>query len=253
MLMFNTDNSRAAVERTISLKYHDKIILVSLRRAPTAKRFILRVRLAMRDAVLTMPKRASLRDAQDFAERNAAWLYSRLQGLPEIIPFAHGSVIPLRGDDHIIERKNNNRGVVWIEGSENDQSLKKLCVVGHDAHIHRRIADYLKKQARNDLEDAVSKHARALSLAPRKISLRDPISRWGSCSASGTLNFSWRLIFSPPFVLDYLAAHEVAHLMHLDHSPQFWALTRQLCSTVDQSESWLTKHGVQLHKFGVKS
>ena len=80
--------------------------------------------------------------------------------------------------------------------------------------------------------------------------LRDPVSRWGSCSSTGSLNFSWRLIMAPPFVLDYLAAHEVAHLVHLDHSPRFWALTRRLSREVDRAEAWLTRQGSQLHKYG---
>ena len=116
--------------------------------------------------------------------------------------------------------------------------------------MHRRVSDFFKREARRDLEAAVARHTVALGLPARGVGLRDPVSRWGSCSATGSLNFSWRLVMAPPFVLDYLAAHEVAHLVHLDHSPRFWALTRSLSSDVDRAEAWLTRQGAQLHKYG---
>lgn len=84
----------------------------------------------------------------------------------------------------------------------------------------------------------------------RGITLRDTRSRWGSCTARGTLNFSWRLILAPSFVLDYLAAHEVAHLVHLDHSPAFWAVVRRLFSDIETAEAWLKQHGASLHRYG---
>jgi predicted metal-dependent hydrolase len=116
--------------------------------------------------------------------------------------------------------------------------------------MNRRVHDFLKREARQDLEKAVYRHSQTVGVMPCRISLRDPVSRWGSCSTNRVLNFSWRLIFAPSFVLDYLAAHEVAHLIHLDHSPQFWKLTRQLCSDVDHAEAWLKTNGAHLHKYG---
>ena len=80
--------------------------------------------------------------------------------------------------------------------------------------------------------------------------MRDTKSRWGSCSASGCLNFSWRLILAPPFVLDYLAAHEVAHLKEMNHSRRYWATLRKLCPHTDEAERWLKRHGTELHKYG---
>ena len=100
-----------------------------------------------------------------------------------------------------------------------------------------------------DLEAAVQRHAATIDVKPRRLSIRDTTSRWGSCSAAGAMSFSWRLILAPPLVLDYLAAHEVAHLVHLDHSAKFWALTRRLAPETDQAEAWLRAHGAQLHRF----
>ena len=114
-----------------------------------------------------------------------------------------------------------------------------LCVAGEAPHIARRVGDFLKREARKDLEAAVARHAYRLGVAPRKIALRDTSSRWGSCSSTGGLNFSWRLILAPPFVLDYLAAHEVAHIVHMNHSPMFWKLTHRLFPETERAEAWL--------------
>lgn len=238
----------------ITLTHDGETIVVALKRAATARRFTLRVRFAARDAVLTMPSRASLRDARAFAERHAAWIAARLNRLPATIPFAHGSLVPLRGVDHRLVHVPERRGTVWTEARESsaDGAEFTICVAGRAEYVHRRVQDHFKREARRDLERAVARHTNVLGLAPRSIGLRDPISRWGSCSASGSLNFSWRLIMAPPFVLDYLAAHEVAHLIHLDHSPRFWSLARKLCPETNRAEGWLAAHGAHLHKYGVK-
>ncbi len=256
--MFGFLRTTPATDRAklLTLIHAGETIVVTLRRAPTARRFTLRVRFAARDAVLTMPARASIQEARAFAERNAAWIAVRLKRLPETIPFAHGSILPLRGVDHLLLHQPEKRGVVWTEPldevqNDRPQTVMALCVSGRAEHVSRRVHDHLKREARRDLEAAVARHALALDLAPRSVGLRDPISRWGSCSAAGSLNFSWRLIFAPPFVLDYLAAHEVAHLVHLDHSPKFWTLAHRLSPAVDRAEAWLAAHGAHLHKYGV--
>jgi predicted metal-dependent hydrolase len=252
MLRLLRDGSSQGGASLITLQHGGETIVVALRRAPTARRFTLRVRFAARDAVLTMPKRASIRDARAFAERHAAWIAARLNRLPATIPFAHGSIVPLRGVDHALIHLPERRGTVWAEQRDDVETSLALCVAGQAEHVHRRVQDHYKREARRDLEAAVARHTCALGLAPRGIGLRDPVSRWGSCSATGSLNFSWRLIMAPPFVLDYLAAHEVAHLVHLDHSPRFWSLARQLCPDTDRAEAWLSANGAHLHKYGAK-
>ncbi|MCC3246917.1 M48 family metallopeptidase [Methylocystis sp. WRRC1] len=252
MLRLLRDGPARDASSLITLTHDGETIVVALRRAPTARRFTLRVRFAARDAVLTMPQRASLRDARAFAERHAAWIAARLNRLPARIPFAHGSIIPLRGVDHALIHLPERRGTVWIEERDDVETRFALCVAGRAEHMHRRVQDHFKREARRDLEDAVARHTQSLGLAPRGVGLRDPVSRWGSCSAAGSLNFSWRLIMAPSFVLDYLAAHEVAHLVHLDHSSRFWALARKLCPETDRAEAWLSAHGAHLHKYGAK-
>ncbi len=237
----------------LTLEHAGETIVVALRRATTARRFTLRVRFAARDAVLTMPSRASLREARAFAERHAAWIATRLNRLPETIPFAHGSIVPLRGVDHMLVHLPERRGTVWAEPRDDIQTGVALCVAGQAEHVHRRVLDHFRREARRDLENAVARHTSTLGLAPRGVGLRDTVSRWGSCSSSGSLNFSWRLVMAPSYVLDYLAAHEVAHLKHLDHSPRFWALARRLCPETDRAEAWLSAHGAHLHKYGAKT
>ena len=104
-----------------------------------------------------------------------------------------------------------------------------LCVAGDRAHLARRVRDFLKREAKRDLEAASRRYAAMLGVAVKRVSVRDQASRWGSCTAAGVLSYSWRLIFAPPYVLDYLAAHEVAHLVEMNHSRRFWRVVARIC------------------------
>ena len=221
---------------------------VALKQVSGATRFTLRVRSATRDVVLTIPPRSNLSSAKEFAERHAAWIGARLKRLPKPVPFAHGEIIPYQGKPHRILHIQDARGTVWIDKTA--QGEDAIFVAGAQSHIARRVGDFLKRQARKTFEDAVRKHCKTLDIAARKVTVRDTTSRWGSCSASGALNFSWRLIMAPPDVLDYLAAHEVAHLIHLNHSEKFWKVTRKLSAHTDSAEAWLRANGADLHRYG---
>ncbi len=226
---------------------------VALKRIASARRFTLRVRTATRDVVLTMPPRGSIAGARNFIERHAAWIGARLQRLPAPMPFGGGEIVPIRGVNHRIVERPRQRGNVWIEPVDRavaDTRLPLLCVGAEPAHVARRVKDFLIREARRDLEAAVNRHAGKLGVKPRKISLRDTTSRWGSCSSTGALNFSWRLIMAPGYVLDYLAAHEVAHLVHMNHSPSFWKILAKLSAHVEGAEAWLKAHGAGLLRFG---
>ena len=215
---------------------------VQIKRIATARRFTLRVRAASRDAVLTMPVRGSLVRARLFVDRHAGWIGVRLARLPTATPFGPGASVPVRGVHLEIEHRPGARGTVWVEPGE----TPKLCVSGKAPFVARRVQDWLVRQARADLAEAVARHAAALGTTPRRLTLRDTTSRWGSCSSAGALNFSWRLVMAPPHVLDYLAAHEVAHLRHMNHSAAFWAVVEQLDPRYADAEAWLKKHGTGL-------
>jgi predicted metal-dependent hydrolase len=223
---------------------------VQVRRTANARRFTLRVRAATRDAVVTIPPRASLARARTFVERHAAWIGTRLERLPVPTPFDPGASIPLRGVLHEIVHCPAARGTAWVE-SGSPGKPPRLCVSGEAPFVARRVQDFLIRQARGDLRAAVARHAAALAVTPRRMTLRDTTTRWGSCSSAGALNFSWRLVMAPPHVLDYLAAHEVAHLRHMNHSEAFWATTERLMPDYRRAEAWLKANGVGLMRFGL--
>ena len=241
---------RPSEPSTISIAFEREVYLVRLRRHRAARRYTLRIHSATRDVVLTMPPRGSLTQAREFAERHGAWIAARLQRLPDAAPFADGAVLPLRGAAHRIVHRRAARGTVWIEAGEGDERL--LCVAGQAPHVARRVRDFLKREAKRDLEAASRRAADALAVSIKHISIRDPSSRWGSCSTNGVLSYSWRLILAPPFVLDYLAAHEVAHLVEMNHSRAFWRLVERICPHTKSAKSWLETHGAELHRYGLQ-
>ena len=140
--------------------------------------------------------------------------------------------------------------VLGVVRAEATKSLKELRVSGRAEHAPRRLRDWLGEEARRDLDARVLVHTRALGVKAKRIAIRDQATRWGSCSTTGVLSFSWRLILAPPFVLDYLAAHEVAHLVEMNHSRRFWRLVERLCPGMMRAKAWLDAHGTDLHRYG---
>jgi predicted metal-dependent hydrolase len=223
-------------------------VVVRLRSHPRALRYTLRVGRTGADPVVTIPRGGSLAGARHFLESHSGWLGERLSALPQARPLAPGQVIPLRGVSHRIRHRVGSGGTVEVETGVR---MPFLTIYGEAEHLPRRLTDWLKQQARRDLERAVFRHAAKIGVRPAAIRLRDPKARWGSCSSRKTLSFSWRLIMAPPFVLGYLAAHEVAHLRELHHGPSFWRLLRRICRHTDSAEAWLRAHGASLHAIGV--
>jgi predicted metal-dependent hydrolase len=229
------------------IAFDGAIYPVELRRHARATRYTLRVQATNRAIVLTMPMRGSVREAKAFAERNGGWIAARLKRLPQAIPFADGLELPLRGVPHRIVHRPGARGTVWTEtGSD----MPLLCVAGDRAHLARRVRDFLKREAKRDLDAASRRYAAQLGVAIKRISIRDQSSRWGSCTAAGALSYSWRLILTPPHVLDYLAAHEVAHLVEMNHSRRFWRVVTRICPDWECAKAWLNTQGTALHRYG---
>ncbi len=240
---------RPAEPKTLLVKHGSQIFSVRLRRHRRARRYTLRIHPSDREAILTMPPRGNLADAKDFAHRHGAWIAARLGRLPKAAPFQHGTVIPLRGVPHRIVHRAVSRGTVWLE--TRDSGEKIICVAGDEDFIDRRVHDFLKREARKDLQKASAHYAAQLGVKVKRISIRDQSSRWGSCTSAGSLSYSWRLILAPPFVLDYLAAHEVAHLVEMNHSAKFWRVVGRVCGAVDRAKAWLDTHGNDLHRYGI--
>jgi len=240
---------RPSEPQAIEIVFDQSIYLVRLRRHRQARRYTLRIQAASRDVILTIPPRGTLKQAREFAQKHGGWIAARLGRLPEAAPFADGVVVPLRGEPHRIVHRHGTRGTVWTETDGNGERL--LCAAGDAPHIDRRIGDYLRREAKRDLETASRRFAADLGLAVRKVAVRDQSSRWGSCSTTGVLSFSWRLILAPGHVLEYLAAHEVAHLVEMNHSAKFWRVVSRLCPDHRRAKAWLDVHGTDLHRYGL--
>ena len=142
------------------------------------------------------------------------------------------------------------RGVTRVEPQEPGRP-RVIGVYGPEEHFSRRVSDFLKREAKKDIEPTVQRHARKLRVDIGRISVKDTISRWGSCSAKGDLAFSWRLILAPPFVLDYLCAHEVGHRREMNHGDRFWKIVYRLFPETEEAEAWLKAHGSDLHRYGM--
>lgn len=223
---------------------------VEVRRHPAARRMTLRVSRTRRAVVVTLPMQCDLDDAGSFLSTHLDWVRRHLGKLPRPVPFAHDEVIPYLGMPHRIAFAGvrTGRGVVHVDPRQDD--VARLVVSGATEHGPRRLTHWLEQQAARALNDSVLQHARRLGLRPARITVRDQISRWGSCSSTGALSFSWRLIMAPPFILDYVAAHEVAHLAEMNHGPRFWALVARTMPRMDEARDWLRAFGMDLHRYG---
>ena len=241
---------RQSEPQTIQIVFDRDIYLISVRRHRRARRYTLRIHSASREVILTMPPRGSIREGKAFVQKHGGWIAARLRRLPDAAPFVHGAVLPLRGVEHRIAHRPGSRGTVWTEQGEGSEML--LCVTGEAPHIERRVADFLRREAQRDLSVASRRAAEMIGVSLKRISVRDQSSRWGSCSTTGVLSYSWRLIMAPPYVLDYLAVHEVAHLVEMNHSPRFWRLVNRMCPDAERAKVWLDVHGADLHRYGLQ-
>ncbi|WP_459696120.1 M48 family metallopeptidase [Acidisoma sp. C75] len=217
--------------------------LIRWRRSPRARRLSLRIDAAEAAVIVTLPNRASRRAGLALLDENAGWVAARLAALPPGIRFAPGALLPIEGVPHAIRHLPRARGGAWIAEGE-------VCVAGEAAFLRRRVADFLRAEARRRLSPLALGHAAGLGRQPRRILIKDTRSRWGSCAADGTLAFSWRLVMAPRFVQSYVTAHEVAHLRHLHHGPAFWALVEVLCPGWQAAGEWLQVEGPGLLRIG---
>jgi predicted metal-dependent hydrolase len=222
-------------------------ISVAIRRNPRAQRLILRVDEAIGLPVLTLPSRTTLSSAERFLREHLDWLEARLQQLSPPAPFEAGATFPFRGLPCRIKARRG-RGLITLERRGDGY---RLTVPGEPEFLVRRITDWLRREARRDITAAVARHEKAVGRKAAKIRIADPKSRWGSCSSSRVLTFSWRLVLAPPRVLDYLAAHEVAHLRIMNHGPRFWALVDELDPDNRFARAWLNQAGIGLSAVGL--
>lgn len=223
---------------------------IEVRRHARARRLTLRVSRTRRAVIVTMPVQCDPGEAGPLIHRNLAWVRERLGCLPEAVPFRDGARIPLRGEIHEVAfsggRARKGGGPVQVTSAI---PCPELRIPGRPERAPRRLRDWLFAEARRDLAASVEAHAARLGLSPKRIAIRDQTSRWGSCSTTRVLSFSWRLVLAPPFVLDYVAAHEVAHLAEMNHGRRFWTLVRGLVPRMDEAKRWLQVYGLDLYRY----
>lgn len=210
-------------------------IRVVLRRSAQARRMTLRLSALDGRVTLTVPPHVRLDEAVAFARKKERWLRSGLGVVPEPVAVGDGTLLPLEGRPVPVIIRSGQKTLIGTE------------VVS--APSVRALGAGLKTLARDRLAAAVDVHAATLGQKVASLTLRDTRSRWGSCSSAGRLMFSWRLIFAPPEVLQYVAAHEVAHLEHMDHSPVFWRVVERLYGDHRPARSWLRREGATLHRW----
>ena len=216
--------------------------LVEWRRSARARRVSLPIDPRGGAVVVTLPPRTGRTAGVALLMNHAEWVSARLAALPGPIPFADGAIVPLHGIDHRIRHAPGQRGIAVGEG--------EILVGGEAAFLSRRVADFFRAEARRRFSDLVRGKAEKIAVVPRRVTVKDTKSRWGSCASNRNLGFSWRLVMAPPPVQDYVAAHEVAHLRHMNHGPRFWALVGELTEHTDPAMAWLRTHGPRLLRIG---
>jgi predicted metal-dependent hydrolase len=220
-----------------------RIVELRIRPKANARRIVLSVDVATGALNLSVPRRVSRVAAIDFARSKAGWILARLATLPPRIAFVDGAEVPFLGEALRLRHVPAHRGLAERRGND-------ICVGGDPAFMSRRTVDWLKREARREFWARARVMAERADRRVREIALRDSRSRWGSSGPDGRLMFCWRLIMAPQFVVDYVVAHEVAHLAHADHGPRFWALAKSLTGDVAEARRWLRREGARLFRFG---
>lgn len=247
-------NAKPQLQRAL-LKIDGKTVEVSLRANPRARRYIVKVDPTTGEVLVTAPNSRSLTEALDFAKKEKDWIAGMLANVPAPIELNLGAPILYRGVLHVLLRAGAPeggmlRGPVWIDDAA---LLPTIRVSGRDEHVPRRVRDWLKAEARRYIGERVTEYSKSLDVRAKRVTIRDTTSRWGSCSSLNYLSFSWRLVMAPAYVLDYVVAHEVAHLRELNHEPSFWSLVDKLVPHTKRSQAWLDEHGATLYRYAPRS
>ncbi len=232
-------------DQALTIDLGDRMAPLTARIDHRARRLIVRVDPVKGRVIVTAPSKRALSEAIDFARTRAPWISRELDACAVARPFAAGETFPYRGAPVEIKATKRARGGVALDGG-------KLVVDGDARHLNRRVTEWLKKEARFALTERVDHYAALLSRKRGPIAIRDTRSRWGSCARTGAMSFSWRLILAPPQILDYVAAHECAHLVHLNHSAAYWRTLNSLDVDARAARDWFNAHGQSLYAYGAE-
>ncbi len=236
-----------------ALKPQSELILgeltpyIRVERKKNAKRLALRLDSKDRIVRFVIPQNVSTRKAQEFLDLNGEWVLNRLDELPKAVPYQNGTILPILGQDirvRISLDKTLKRTSIALKNNE-------LLVLTNKDDPSSRINRYLKNLAKTHISEHANIKAETIHKTIHSVQIRDTKSRWGSCSHDGKLSFSWRLIFAPPASCDYVIAHEVAHLVHMDHSRNFWKQCEELCENYKAGKTWMRTNGHTLMRYGM--
>ena len=214
---------------------------------PRARRVSIRIDARKGEVVAVAPRERLLADAVAFARSKTGWIAERMQARVEGRPLEPGQMIPLHGRDTRLEATGTSGAARLVQ----DCAGPVIRSGGEGEAFSRRVENLLKREARTALVARTEVHIASLGLKPVRVSIVDTRSRWGSCSPHNrSIRYSWRVVLAPLEVLDYLAAHEVAHLVHADHSPAYWSVVHRLVGDHRPFRAWLRQHGQALHAVG---
>ena len=230
---------------SVKLYYRGDEVSVIVKRSLQAKRIRLKVSRQSRSVVLVLPNRASQQTGIAFAQSKIDWIVDQLHQLPRKSIFNDGMHFSFLGIPVSIHHSPTSKRGVWL-----DENV--IWVSGSSEHLPRRVLDFLKKEFGNYALKKARQTADQLQVKVQKMTIRDTVSRWGSCSKTGHLNLSWRLVLAPKFVADYVIVHEVAHLVEMNHSDAFWQVVGRLCPEYEKAEHWLKKNTGYLYSFCCK-
>ena len=217
---------------------------VSIRVNPRARRLLLRIDPSARKLELVLPHGIPAEHGLKFLEAQRGWIAARLDALPQPVAFAEGAIVPVFGVPHHIRRVSDPAAlpVALVE--------REIRVRGEAEHVARRVRDHLARLAHQEFSTRARHYAAQIGKPVARVGVRDTKSRWGSCSSSGALSFSWRLVMAPETVVDYVVAHEVAHLVEMNHGPRFWKLVRTMTPDPATPRAWLKRHRSELLSYG---
>jgi predicted metal-dependent hydrolase len=226
-LSFEANGRRAALKLNVS-----------------ARARVMRLRVDRRtgEIVLTIPSRASRRKALEWASGHRDWIEQQLREVQAAERIEAGAVVPLHGEPHRVEWSAElGRTVAACDG--------RLLVGGPPENLEARVVRWLKREALALLSTESAEFAAMAGVTVSRVGIGDPVSRWGSCSASGAIRYSWRLVLAPGYVRRATVAHEIAHRVHMHHGPDFHALVERLVGAdARRSRLWLRRHGAGLHR-----
>jgi predicted metal-dependent hydrolase len=216
---------------------------VEWRRNSRARRVSLRIDPAGGAVIVTLPSRATRKAGMALLMGHAEWVSHRLSALPEAVRFVEDATVPIGGVPHRIRHAPTSRGGAFLLDQE-------LHVTGAAEFLPRRVRDFLRQEARRRLGALVAAKAGLIGMVPKRLTVKDTTSRWGSCAPDTSIALSWRLVMAPAFVQDYVVAHEVAHLRHMNHRPVFWSLVDELTPHTKAAIPWLRSEGPRLLRIG---